>query len=72
MRIRIIFLLGLLVGLVFSTSSFVITATANYMSQPGGESIWYQPPKGKKARAPIKGYQKKQKWQPKRLFVRKG
>lgn len=71
MKIRIIFLLVLLVALVFSTSSCATSATVSYLSHPGGESIWYQPPKGQKASPPIKGYQKKQKWQPKLSFLRK-
>lgn len=71
MKIRIIFLLALLVGFVLSTSSCVTSASASHLSHPEGESIWYQPPKGQKERPPIKGYQKKQKWQPKLSFIRK-
>lgn len=71
MKFRTIFLLFMLVGLAFSTSSCKTSANTSYLSHPGGESIWYQPPKGQKTRPPIKKYEKKQQWQPKLSFLRK-
>ena len=71
MKFRIISLLILLVGFVFSVSSCATGTRTSYLSHPGGESIWYEAPKGNKGPSKVKAPQNKHKGKPNYSFLRK-